>query len=108
MKVVEGGEFEVELRRWPKTLDAPIAAAIEAGADVPGVQAYRAITGKAFPAVKAHLKLGGKELEQEIPEGATNVKFRLPLKPGNDELWARFTDRKGNECGAYYAYVRKL
>ena len=108
VKVIEGGEFEVELRRWPRTLDAPIAAAIGAGADVPGVKAYRAIPGKAFPAVKAHLNVGGQKLSQNIPDGATHVKFRLKLKSGNDELWAKFTDSKGNECGAYYAYVRKL
>ncbi len=108
VKVIEAGKYEVELRRWPQTLDEPIAAAIPAGADVPGVQAYRARPGKAFPAVKAHLKMGGQELSQSIPAGATHVKFNINLKPGNDEMWAKFSDAKGNECGAYYAYVRKL
>jgi len=98
----------VELRRWPKTLDKPIDAAIPAGPDVPGQKAYRARPGKAFPAVKAQLKLGGQELTLPVEKGATNVKFRLKLKPGNDELWAKFIAQDGTECGAYYAYVTKL
>ena len=108
VKVITSGEYEVELRRWPKTLDKPIAAAIPAGAEVPGTQAYRARPGKAFPAVKAHLKIGGAEQTVAVPEGATNVKLKVNLKPGNDELWGKFSDAKGNECGAYYAYVTKL
>jgi len=81
---------------------------IPAGAEVPGTQAYRARPGKAFPAVKAHLKIGGAEQTVAVPEGATNVKLKVNLKPGNDELWGKFSDAKGNECGAYYAYVTKL
>lgn len=108
VKVIESGEYEVELRRWPKTLNEAIAAEIEPGEDVPGQTAFRARVGKAFPAIKAHLNVGGQKLTKEIKKGATNVKFRLNLKPGNDELWAKFSDKDGNECGAYYAYVTKL
>lgn len=108
VKVIESGEYEVELRRWPEEINHPIAASLPAGAPVPGARAFRTEPGAGFPAVKASLKLGGRELVKSFEVGATSVSFRLPLEPGTDELWAKFIDAEGNEMGAYYAYVRKL
>jgi len=64
--------------------------------------------GQAFAAVKAHLKLGGRELTAPVKGNANGVKFKLNLKPGRDELWAKFTDAEGTPMGAFYAYVTKL
>ena len=102
------GEYTVELRRWPKEADAFIGASMEAGADVPGVTPFRAVPGKAFVAVKAHLKLGGQELTLPVKPNAKSVNFKLKLKPGRDELWANFTDAKGTSMGSFYAYVMKV
>ncbi len=106
--VKTAGAYTVELRRWPKEANRAITADLAAGADVPGVKAFRAIPGKTFAAVKAHLKLGGEELTLPVKEGAKRVTFRLNLKPGRDELWAKFTDETGTPMGAFYAYVTKL
>ena len=100
--------YTVELRRWPKEADRAITADLAAGADVPGVRAFRAHPGKPFAAVKAHLKLGGKELTLPVKEGDKSVTFKLKLKPGRDELWAKFTDAAGVPMGAFYAYVTKV
>jgi len=102
------GEYTVELRRWPKETDRAITADLEAGANVPGVKAFRAHPGKPFAAVKAHLKLGGKELTLPVNPNAISVTFRLKLHPGRDKLWAKFTDAEGTPMGAFYAYVAKL
>ena len=102
------GEYTVELRRWPKETDRAITADLEAGANVPGVKAFRAHPGKPFAAVKAHLKLGGKELTLPVNPNAKSVTFRLKLHPGRDKLWAKFTDAEGTPMGAFYAYVAKL
>ena len=75
MDVKSAGEYTVELRRWPWEADRAITADLEAGADVPGVKAFRAVKGKPFGAVKAHLKLGGKELMLPVKEGANGVTF---------------------------------
>ncbi|MCS1409789.1 MAG: Arylsulfatase [Verrucomicrobia subdivision 3 bacterium] len=107
VKVIEPGDYEVELRRWPREVNHPITASLSAGENVPGVQAFRAVPGKAFPAVSASLVLGGQALEKAVHTGDTAVTFRLPLRPGKDELWAKFKDAEGNEMGAFYAYVRK-
>ena len=106
--VKRAGEYTVELRRWPKEADAAITASMKAGADVPGVTPFRAVDGKPFAAAKAHLKLGGQELTLPVKSNAKSVTFKLKLKPGRDELWAKFTDAEGTPMGAFYAYVTKL
>ena len=106
--VKRAGEYSVELRRWPKESDTAITAELKAGADVPGVTPFRAVPGKFFGATKAHLKLGGKELTLPVKPGDKSVTFKLKLKPGRDELWAKFTDADGVPMGAFYAYVTKV
>jgi len=106
--VKRAGTYTVELSRWPKESGAAITAQLEAGADVPGVTPFRAHPGKPFGATKAHLKLGGQELTMPVKAGAKSVTFKLKLKPGRDELWAKFTDSEEVPMGAFYAYVTKL
>jgi hypothetical protein len=106
--VKTAGEYTVELRRWPKEANHAITAGLPAGASVPGTKAFRTLPGKMFAATKAHLKLGGKELTLPIKPNAKSVTFKLKLKPGRDELWAKFTDADGTPMGAFYAYVTKL
>ncbi len=108
VKVIQAGEYLVELRRWPQEIDHPITAGLPAGTGVPGSSAFREAPGRAFPAVTASLTLGGRTLEEAVAPGATSVVFRLRLLPGQDRLQARFRDADGNEMGAYYAYVKKL
>jgi hypothetical protein len=81
---------------------------LKAGADVPGVTPFRAVPGKSFGAVQAHLKLGGQQLTLPVKPGAQGVTFKLDLKPGRDQLWAKFSDAKGIPMGAFYAYVTKI
>ena len=106
--IKSAGDYTVELRRWPKEAGKAITSALEAGADVPGVKPFRAAVGKPFAAVKAHLKLGGKELVLPVKESDEGVTFKIKLKEGRDELWAKFTDSAGTPMGAFYAYVNKL
>ena len=106
--VKRAGEYTVELRRWPKESDRAISAGLKAGANVPGVTPFRAVPGKPFAAVKAHLKLGGQELTLPVNPGDKAVTFKLKLKPGRDELWVKFSDKAGVPMGAFYAYVTKV
>ena len=105
--IKSAGDYTVELRRWPKEAGKAITAGLEAGADVPGVKPFRAAIGKPFAAVKAHLKLGGKELTLPVKKTDKGVTFVISLKEGRDELWAKFTDASGTAMGAFYAYVTK-
>ena len=106
--VKTAGEYTIELRRWPKEADAAIGASLPAGSDVPGVRPFRAAPGKLFAAVKAHLKIGGQELTIPVKPNDKSVTFKLKLKTGRDELWAKFSDDKGVPMGAFYAYVSKI
>ena len=108
VKVVEDGEYEIRLRRWPRESEAAINASLPAGAGVPGVQAYRTRPGKAFAAVKAMLKIGDQQAGTAIAPGAKEVIFKMKLKAGTTRLSSRFINASGDEIGGYYAYVTKL
>ena len=100
--------LEGKLKSWLKESGAAITASLVAGANVPGVKPFRAVPGKPFRAVQAYLKLAGKELIQPIKSTDRSVLFRLRLKPGRDELWAKFIDADGIPMGAFYVYVSKV
>ena len=107
VKVVEDGEYEVRLRRWPEEADKAIDAALPPGADVPGVKAFRTAAGKKISPVKASLKIGDVVAESAVAPGAKEVVFNVKLKAGKTRMAALFVTAAGQEFGAYYAYVRK-
>jgi len=92
--VARAGTYELSLRRWATEVDAPIAAAIEGG--------------KAISATTARLTIADVDMTKPIPEGAHEVTFRVQLKAGKTRLQTWFADEKGEECGAYYCYVRRV
>jgi len=108
VKVVEDGQYEIRLRRWPVEIDTSIDAGLESGANVPGVQPYRARPGKAVPVVKASIKIGDQQEEQKVEPESQDVVFTMKLKAGKTKLSGRFYTQKGDEIGAYYAYVKKI
>jgi hypothetical protein len=94
VEVARAGTYEFSLRRWPTEVDAPITAAIEGG--------------KAISATRARLTIADVDETQPVPEGAHEVTFRVGLKPGKARLQTWFMDDKGEERGAYYAYVKRV
>ncbi|MEO0414002.1 MAG: arylsulfatase [Verrucomicrobiota bacterium] len=112
LKVDQDGEYEIEIRRWPKEGEVAtesIVAAIAAGEDVPGVQAFRAVPGEAIKGAKtARIIISGEEKSVDVPEGADHVTFKLPLKAGPNQLEAHFLSENGDVTGAYYAYIKRL
>jgi arylsulfatase B len=110
VKVVETGEYEVEMRRWPVEANQPIRAALPPGADVPGAtKAFRAVEGKGLDIVRATLRVNGKSLgESAVEEAATQVRFQTRLEAGSHELSPVFHTATGDEVGAYYAVVRRV
>ena len=105
--VHQSGTYEVRLRRWPEEADAAIDAALPAGADVPGVKAYRTTPGKAIQPNKAILSIGEQELEKGIEPGDNEVVFQLDLPAGKTRMQALFESSDGSVHGAYYAYVER-
>lgn len=107
VNVHEDGDYEIRLRRWPETSDLAINASLKPGADVPGQKAFRANPGKAINPIKATLKIGEISAERKVLAGAKEAVFNLKLRKGKTRMAALFIGEKGEEHGAYYAYVKK-
>ena len=94
LEVARDGEYEFELRRWPRESGASLAASVPPD-------------GVALPIAKARLKIG--DAERTASASGALVRFRLPLRSGPTALQTWFLDETGKElCGAYYVYVRRL
>ena len=107
VKVVEAGDYEIRLRRWPREVDTAIDAPLPPGNDVPGETPFRASPGNAVPAVQASVRIGDQVVEAPVKPGAKEVVFKMSLPAGTTRMSSFFTTREGVEVGAFYAYVRK-
>lgn len=107
VKVVEAGQYEVRLRRWPIEADTPIDAGLPPGPDVPGERAFRAVPGQVIRPVTASLTIGDLRVSSAVQPGDDDVLFEVELPAGRTRMSALFTTEDGTEYGAYYAYVRR-
>ncbi len=107
VKVVEDGEYEVRLRRWPAEADLAIAAPLKPGPAVPGTRAFRTTPGKQLALTTATLQIGDVSATAKVEPGAKEVRMRVKLKAGATRLTASFQTASGEVFGAYYAYVEK-
>jgi arylsulfatase A-like enzyme len=104
LRVSNGGEYEVILRRWPIEANVPIAAGVPAYAAADG----RFIEGKALPVAQARLRIGAFDERRAVAKEDAAVTFTATLPSGPAQLQTWFLDGDGKPlCGAYYAYVRR-
>ncbi len=104
VEIARSGTYEIELRRWAREADAPLAAGLPSHAHTTGEFA----AGTALPIAKARLKLAGFDASHPVNTTDKSVTFTAKLKPGRTQLQTWFYDDKGAEiCGAYYVYVRR-
>jgi len=115
LDVAQEGDYEIELRRWPKETDSPIAGKCTM------VDRNGNIGGTALPIVSASIYIGGMELRsisEKTPygfEGLTKkvtpddkaITFDVHLKPGPIYLHTFFHLKGEGTIGAYYAYVTR-
>ncbi|MEX0322264.1 MAG: arylsulfatase [Puniceicoccaceae bacterium] len=107
VEIVTDGEYEIELRRWPKEAATPIRAGLPEGDTVYGLPSHRTTPGKGFPATEGRLFIGEQILVAEVEPNAEGIKFKVNLKAGNQHLSARFIDPEGRSLDAFYVYVTK-
>ncbi len=107
VNVVEAGEYEIRLRRWPEESNAAIDARLRPGDPVPGVDAYRTAPGKDIHPTKVSIKIGDVSATKPVEAGAQEVAFDLKLPAGETQMSAVFESKDGEVHGAYYAYVTK-
>ena len=84
IEVLEPGEYEIVISRWPEHLERPIEAK------------------------HARLTIQGQELEERLDPMQSTARFRVKLQPGKTQLQTYLTGPDDRVRGAYYAYVRQL
>jgi arylsulfatase len=104
LEVATAGDYEFELRRWPREADAALFAGLPAHKHTDG----EFPPGVALPIAKARLKIGNFDESRAVAATDKSVTFTAKLKPGRAQLQTWFCDADGKElCGAYYVYVRR-
>jgi hypothetical protein len=102
--VDRAGDYEFELRRWPREADAALTVGLPAHKHADG----EFPAGVALPIAKARLKMGNFDESRAVAAGDKAVTFTTELKPGRAQLQTWFYDAGGKElCGAYFVYVRR-
>ena len=106
VEVAEAGDYQIEVRRWPRAADASIAGSVLPGNPVSGGDAYS--EGKILPIIKAGICLGEEEMTAPVADKQAAITFDINLHAGPVKLTSWYKDAEGNEYGGYYVYVTKL
>ena len=105
LNVESDGEYEFELRRWPKEADLSLSASVGETRVTDGIYEQ----GKALPIHSARIRIAGHDQTATASTDAKAVRFRVPLNSGPTTLQTWFYDGQKREiCGAYYVYVRRV
>lgn len=105
LDVAQAGDYEFELRRWPREADTPLAAGLPAVKVTAGDLLAQ---GEALPIAQARLLIGSSLMKKAVSPGDVSATFRLKLKPGRTLLHTWFDDTNGEAiAGAYYVYVKR-
>ncbi|MEC5125746.1 arylsulfatase [Verrucomicrobiales bacterium BCK34] len=104
LDVAEAGEYEFELRRWPR--DSGLA--LRDGAEATEVTDGQLEKGTALDIAKVRMKIGQFEARRPVAPDADHVTFTGKLNPGPKRLYTWFLD-SNNEAivGAYYVYIKR-
>lgn len=102
--VMQAGDYEIALRRWPRDCDAAISAGVPAHKGEDGE--YPA--GVAIPITRARLRIGEFNATADVAPDDREAVFRMKLQPGRTTMQSWFLDAAGEPLlGAYYAYVER-
>lgn len=106
LEAVEAGDYRIELGRWPREANAPIAGSVAAGQPVSGGSAYP--RGRRLPIIKAGIQLDDIEMTAPVQEEQPSVSFEVSLEKGPLQLQCWYQDAEANRYGGYYVYISKL
>ena len=104
IRVVEEGDYQIELCRWPREAKLKITE------PSPEYEAVDAVfgEGRALPIVRANVRIGIQEYSIPVSKDDYGAVFHIHLKKGDTTLQTTFYDEKRNQvCGAYYVYVTR-
>lgn len=107
LEVAEDGEYDFELRRWPKEIDRPIIAPLEGGQGAMDID-----TASFYLSDYHHLDIGDKRpyrfegLNKSVGPNDTSITFTAQLKKGPIALHTWFRG-ESTILSAYYVYVTR-
>ena len=112
LEVEQAGTYRVELRRWPRELDAALDASIpppilERGKHDLNYRLYK-LPGNSIHVESARLKLCDVDRWVDVEPGQKMVQFEVALEKGKAELQTWFKDEEGVERGAYFVYLELI
>ncbi len=104
------GDYEISLRRYPEESDLLINTSVSkvATEELPGLE-FDIPEGANLNFVKASITIGD-QINETIQVASTDksADFKVHLKSGKTKFTANFTNSKGEENVAYYAYVKRI
>jgi arylsulfatase A-like enzyme len=116
VRFAEAGTYRIELRRWPRELDAPmdgtpvIRKTVDAWLKGNPVSTtlYNSIS-QALPVTKAQLRIGENVQEMKVEHGDKAAVFTMKVGAGMTDISTTLFDEGGKSlCSAFYVEIRKL
>ncbi|MDA1069657.1 MAG: arylsulfatase [Verrucomicrobia bacterium] len=109
LDVAQAGEYEFELRRWPKELDLPLMdPSPDGGVALPIAVARMFISDFQHLDIAEKPPYGFEGLTQKVSPGDTHASFTVKLEQGPMALHTWFDDdRRETIASAYYVYVTR-
>jgi arylsulfatase A-like enzyme len=115
VRFAEAGNYRIEVRRWPRELQAPIAGIPPSkktadawlnGRPVDGTL-YKS-TNRALPVSRIELKIANQVQTADVSDLETVKVFTMTVAAGPADIEATLFDRNDEAiCSAYYVSVRK-
>lgn len=104
LDVAEAGEYEFELRRWPRETGLSLRDQLPATPVTDGELAE----GVALDIVRARIQIGEFKAMKNPGKDARHATFRATLAQGPTRLYTWFDDSDNQPIvGSYYVYVKR-
>ena len=117
VRFAAAGTYRVEIRRWPREADAPLAGVparghvADAQLDNRPVRELLYLPGgpiRALPVARVQLKVGSSVQEAAVESSDTCITFTTKVDAGPTDIEATLRDESGKAiCSAFYVSVRK-
>lgn len=115
VRVASTGEYDIEVRRWPRETDATMTGVPEVtktvdawGPDGPRPAMIYGDELVALPIAEVEIAIGGQVHRRKVAAEAESVLFSVGLEAGPATLRATYFDPAGERLSdAYYVYLRK-
>jgi arylsulfatase A-like enzyme len=106
IKIVEDGDYQFELHRYPSESDLSLNAAAE---EIPGTPFRDGLPeGKKIHPSKAVVELGDIILQADVDDNKPFAIVKGKLKKGSYKLKSNFTNARGGVIPSYYIQIEKL